>query len=116
MHVHVNDVGRGDRGGGGGRSAVPDLGDPLRRPGGAGPARAAARPDGRAAVVVAAGAGIAELFAAEGATVVPGNPSTGELLDAIRATGAAPGGGAAQRPQHPGGGERRRRGGARGSA
>ncbi|MCM0677595.1 Dak phosphatase, partial [Micromonospora phytophila] len=46
-------------------------------------------PDGRAAVVVAAGAGIAELFAGEGATVVPGNPSTGELLDAIRATGAA---------------------------
>ncbi|MEU7620176.1 DAK2 domain-containing protein, partial [Micromonospora rifamycinica] len=43
----------------------------------------------RAAVVVAAGVGIAELFGGEGATVVPGNPSTGELLDAIRATAAA---------------------------
>ncbi|EEP73914.1 dak phosphatase [Micromonospora sp. ATCC 39149] len=39
--------------------------------------------------MVASGAGIAELFAGEGATVVPGNPSTGELLDAIRATSAA---------------------------
>ncbi|PZF87069.1 Dak phosphatase, partial [Micromonospora deserti] len=46
-------------------------------------------PEGRAAVVVAAGAGIAELFAGEGATVVPANPSTGELLDAVRVTGAA---------------------------
>ncbi|MER7420610.1 DAK2 domain-containing protein [Micromonospora peucetia] len=50
------------------------------------PAVAAA---GRAAVVVAAGAGIAGLFTGEGATVVPGNPSTGELVDAIRVTGAA---------------------------
>lgn len=40
-------------------------------------------------MVVATGAGIAELFGAEGATVVPANPSTGELLDAVRATGAA---------------------------
>ncbi|WP_431729783.1 DAK2 domain-containing protein [Verrucosispora sp. TAA-831] len=46
-------------------------------------------PDGRGAVVVAAGPGIAELLAGEGAVVVPGNPSTGELLDAVRATGAA---------------------------
>ncbi|MFI7079866.1 DAK2 domain-containing protein [Micromonospora sp. NPDC049903] len=46
-------------------------------------------PDGRGAVVVATGPGIAELLAGEGAVVVPGNPSTGELLDAVRATGAA---------------------------
>ncbi|WP_433531918.1 DAK2 domain-containing protein [Micromonospora sp. CA-263727] len=56
-----------------------------------GSARAAGEPvpapDGRGAVVVAAGAGIAELLAGEGAVVVPGNPSTGELLDAVRATG-----------------------------
>ncbi|TBL30671.1 DAK2 domain-containing protein [Verrucosispora sp. SN26_14.1] len=44
--------------------------------------------DGRGAVVVATGPGIAALLAGEGAVVVPGNPSTGELLDAVRATGA----------------------------
>lgn len=44
---------------------------------------------GRAAVVVAPGAGIAALVTAEGATAVAGNPSTGELLDAVRATDAA---------------------------
>jgi dihydroxyacetone kinase-like predicted kinase len=44
---------------------------------------------GRAAVVVAAGDGLADLFTAEGATVVAGNPSAGELLAAIRSTGAA---------------------------
>jgi DAK2 domain fusion protein YloV len=44
---------------------------------------------GRAAVVVAAGDGLADLFTAEGATLVAGNPSTGELLAAIRSTRAA---------------------------
>ncbi|WP_422770891.1 DAK2 domain-containing protein [Plantactinospora sp. WMMC1484] len=49
----------------------------------------AARPQPeRAAVVVAAGSGLATIFAAEGATVVHGNPSAGELLGAIRSTGA----------------------------
>ncbi|MGW4463264.1 DAK2 domain-containing protein [Micromonospora sp. NPDC004704] len=47
------------------------------------------RPHGRAAVVVAHGAGLAELLTAEGATVVRGNPSTLDLLTAIRSTGAA---------------------------
>jgi hypothetical protein len=47
----------------------------------------AAPPGGaeRGAVVVATGAGLVRLFADEGATVVPGpNPSTGQLLEAIR--------------------------------
>ena len=47
-----------------------------------------AEPALRGAVVVATGDGLAALFAAEGATVVGGNPSTGEMLDAIAATGA----------------------------
>ncbi|WBB72345.1 DAK2 domain-containing protein [Micromonospora sp. WMMD1128] len=87
VHVHVNDVG-----------AAVEAGVVAGRPHRIGvtrfadrtaPAPAVVRPDGRAAVVVATGAGIAGLFAAEGAVVVPANPSTGELLDAIRATGAA---------------------------
>ncbi len=43
----------------------------------------------RATVVVVPGAGLAALFEAEGAAIVPGpNPSTAEILDVIRATGA----------------------------
>ena len=42
----------------------------------------------RGAVVVAAGDGLTALFRAEGATVVDRNPSTGEMLAAITATGA----------------------------
>ncbi|MFI7072137.1 DAK2 domain-containing protein [Micromonospora sediminicola] len=89
VHVHVNDVGAaveaGVVAGRPHRITVTRFADQTAPA----PAPAAARPDGRAAVVVATGAGIAELFAAEGAVVVPANPSTGELLDAIRATGAA---------------------------
>ncbi|SCG62888.1 DAK2 domain-containing protein [Micromonospora humi] len=88
VHVHVDDVGAaveaGVVAGRPHRIAVTRFADQ------AAPAtERAARPEGRAAVVVATGAGIAELFAAEGAVVVPANPSTGELLDAVRATGAA---------------------------
>ncbi|NES14025.1 MULTISPECIES: DAK2 domain-containing protein [unclassified Micromonospora] len=87
VHVHVNDVGAaieaGVVAGRPHRITVTRFADQVPPP------PPAAQPDGRAAVVVATGAGIAELFAAEGATVVPANPSTGELLDAIRATGAA---------------------------
>ncbi|SBT53100.1 DAK2 domain-containing protein [Micromonospora auratinigra] len=89
VHVHVNDVGAaieaGVVAGRPHRITVTRFADQTA-------AAAAAPPrvsDGRAAVVVATGAGIAELFGAEGATVVPANPSTGELLDAVRATGAA---------------------------
>jgi DAK2 domain fusion protein YloV len=49
--------------------------------------RQPARP-GRGAVVVAAGDGLAALFAAEGAVVVDRNPSIAEMLDAIAATDA----------------------------
>ncbi|MGW5672712.1 DAK2 domain-containing protein, partial [Micromonospora sp. NPDC003776] len=87
VHVHVNDVGAaieaGVVAGRPHRITVTRFADQAPAP------PAVPLPDGRAAVVVATGAGIAELFAAEGATVVPANPSTGELLDAIRATGAA---------------------------
>lgn len=87
VHVHVDDVGAaveaGVVAGRPRRITVTRFADQTA------PAPEPARPDGRAAVVVATGAGIAELFAAEGAVVVPANPSTGELLDAIRATGAA---------------------------
>ncbi|OKI89365.1 DAK2 domain-containing protein [Micromonospora sp. CB01531] len=84
VHVHVNDVGAaieaGVVAGRPHRITVTRFADQAPPP---------PLPDGRAAVVVATGAGIAELFGAEGATVVPANPSTGELLDAIHATGAA---------------------------
>lgn len=45
-------------------------------------------PTARAVVVTAAGDGLAELFAGEGAHPVHANPSTSEILDAILATGA----------------------------
>ncbi|HEX2773302.1 MAG TPA: Dak phosphatase, partial [Micromonosporaceae bacterium] len=45
-------------------------------------------PDGRAAVVVAAGDGLAALLTAEGAVVVGASPSIGDMLDAIRSTRA----------------------------
>ncbi|MEU5959892.1 DAK2 domain-containing protein [Micromonospora parva] len=100
VHVHVNDVGAaveaGVAAGRPYRISVTRFADPPEPP--ADPPEPPADPPeppagpavtGRAAVVVATGGGIAELFAAEGATVVPGNPSTGELLDAVRSTGAA---------------------------
>jgi dihydroxyacetone kinase-like predicted kinase len=43
---------------------------------------------GRAVVVVCSGERLAALFAAEGATVLAGTPSTGEVLAAIESTGA----------------------------
>ncbi|BCJ57983.1 DAK2 domain-containing protein [Micromonospora endophytica] len=84
VHVHVNDVG-----------AAIEAGVVAGRPHQISVTRFADQlasvpaPDGRAAVVVAAGAGLAELFAGEGAVAVPGNPSTGELLEAVLSTGAA---------------------------
>ncbi|NED52727.1 Dak phosphatase, partial [Micromonospora aurantiaca] len=89
VHVHVNDIGAaveaGVVAGRPHRISVTRFADQVAPA----PGPQVPLPEGRAAVVVATGAGIAELFAAEGAVVVPANPSTGELLDAIRATGAA---------------------------
>ncbi|MBM0278361.1 DAK2 domain-containing protein, partial [Micromonospora tarensis] len=91
VHVHVNDVGAAvEAGVAAGRpyrisvTRFADQSEPLPGPPAVGPPAV-----GRAAVVVATGGGIADLFAAEGATVLPANPSTGELLDAVRSTGAA---------------------------
>ncbi|MFC0530159.1 DAK2 domain-containing protein [Phytohabitans kaempferiae] len=82
VHVHVNDIGAAiEAGVEAGRphritvTRFEDQAPPLD-------------PDGRGAVVVAAGPGLVELFAGEGARVVAGNPSTAELLDAVRATRA----------------------------
>ncbi|AVT30829.1 Dak phosphatase [Plantactinospora sp. BC1] len=91
VHVHVNDVGAAIEAGVlAGRPyqiSVTRFEDQL-------PAAAPAEqpePDApeRAAVVVASGPGLAAIFAAEGATVVDGNPSAGELLAAVRSTGAS---------------------------
>ncbi|MEU4687802.1 DAK2 domain-containing protein [Actinoplanes sp. NPDC023714] len=80
VHVHTTEIGpaieAGVRAGRPYRIGVTQLEE--RRPG----------RDLRAAVVVAAGGGLTALFEGEGATVVGRNPSTAELLDAIRATGA----------------------------
>ncbi|WP_212816352.1 DAK2 domain-containing protein [Polymorphospora rubra] len=95
VHVHVNDIGAAIEAGiVAGRPhqiAVTRFDDQVDGAPAAEPADPAARPGdgpGRAAVVVAAGDGLAALFVAEGAVVVAGRPSTGELLDAIRSTGA----------------------------
>jgi hypothetical protein len=57
-------------------------------PGGSPDNRMVIRDGGRGAVVVASGGGLVELFSSEGAVVVGGTPSIGEVLAAIRATGA----------------------------
>ncbi|MDG4769673.1 DAK2 domain-containing protein [Solwaraspora sp. WMMD792] len=82
VHVHVDDIG-----------AAIEAGIAAGRPYQISVTRFADQPApplaGRAAVVVAAGTGLAALFTGEGADVVGGSPSTAELLDAIRRTGAA---------------------------
>ncbi|MFV2017107.1 DAK2 domain-containing protein [Micromonospora sp. LOL_023] len=82
VHVHVDDIG-----------AAIEAGIAAGRPYQISVTRFAdhpvpAGPPTRSAVVVATGAGLATLFAGEGAAVVGGSPSTAELLDAVRATGA----------------------------
>ncbi len=107
VHVHVNDIGAAiESGVRAGRpygirvTRFADQMPPFARPStehtDVDPADAlaasAAEPAGRGLVVVAAGVGLAELFEGEGAVVVAGgptnNPSTGEVLAAISATGA----------------------------
>nr|MDT0661532.1 DAK2 domain-containing protein [Micromonospora sp. DSM 115978] len=93
VHVHVNDVGAAvEAGVVAGRPyqiSVTRFADqtPAGPTGTPPPAVTGSRT--RAAVVVAAGDGLAAIFGAEGATVAATNPSTGELLAAIRSTGAA---------------------------
>lgn len=92
VHVHVDDVGAaveaGVAAGTPHRIRVANLAEQALRRGGS--LRAA--PAGRGLVAVAAGPGLAQLFKAAGATVVSWRPgrrcSTGEILDAIRRTGA----------------------------
>jgi uncharacterized protein len=96
VHVHVNDVGAAVEAG-------LDAGRPFRitvtrfadqvgeGPGGLPVMNE--RPATRSVVAVAPGEGLAALFTASGAVVVQGgptnNPSTGELLDAVRRAGGA---------------------------
>ncbi|MEV7226522.1 DAK2 domain-containing protein [Polymorphospora sp. NPDC051019] len=92
VHVHVNDIGAAIEAGiAAGRPyqiAVTRFADQVDAAPAVEPTGPPAGPAGRGAVVVAAGDGLAALFVAEGAVVAAGRPSTGELLDAIRATGA----------------------------
>jgi uncharacterized protein len=90
VHVHVNDVGAaieaGIEAGRPHRISVTRFADqspvaPVPADGEAGTRRGA--------VVVATGTGLVQLFSAEGAAVAPGpSPSTVEILNAIRSTGA----------------------------
>ena len=95
VHVHVNDVGAaveaGVDAGRPSRITVTRFADQM----GQGPDGLPVmneRPGGRAVVAVAPGEGLAALFTGSGAVVVEGgpssNPSTGELLDAVRRAGA----------------------------
>ncbi len=91
VHVHVDDVGRaveaGIEAGTPRRIRVTHFAEQLERTRTTRPKRT-----GRAVVAVAAGPGLEALFAEAGATVIPGGPgrrpSTGEILAAIRASGA----------------------------
>jgi hypothetical protein len=97
VHVHVDDVGAaieaGIAAGRPHRITVTRFADQMPAASVNGTSRPAVAPTAvRGVVVVVEGTGIAELFSAEGATVVDGgpaaSPSTAELLTAIRATGA----------------------------
>jgi DAK2 domain fusion protein YloV len=96
VHVHVNDVGAaveaGVEAGRPFRITVTRFADQSGEGAGGLPVMNE-RPAGRAVVAVAPGEGLAALFSGSGAVVVDGgptnNPSTGELLDAVRRAGAA---------------------------
>jgi DAK2 domain fusion protein YloV len=105
VHVHVNDVGAaveaGVDAGRPYRITVTRFADQMAVSAGTAvtaPPERVTEPDHRAVVVVTRGAGLAAILTAEGATVVDagasveggetGSPSTFDLLDAIRATGA----------------------------
>ena len=92
VHVHVDDVGAAVEAG-------IEAGRPYRVRVTHFAEQAARRPHGevertgRTVVVVAAGAGLGDLFVQAGATVLPGGPgrrpSTGQILEAITGSGAA---------------------------
>jgi len=90
VHVHVNDVGAaieaGVEAGRPSRITVTRFEEQFaaRRS----RAEGVTAPQERAVVVVCTGPGLAELLESEGATVLTGNPSTRQLLDAIVHTGA----------------------------
>ncbi len=93
VHVHVDDVGAaveaGIEAGRPYRVRVTHFAEQVaRRSAGTRTVRT-----GRKVVVVAAGRGLSDLFAEAGATVVPAGPgrrpSTGQILEAVAATGAA---------------------------
>jgi DAK2 domain fusion protein YloV len=92
VHVHVDDVGAaieaGIEAGRPHRVRVTHFAEQVARR-----APATAERRGRAVVVVAAGAGLGQLFEEAGARVLPGGPgrrpSTGQILEAIISTGAA---------------------------
>lgn len=90
VHVHVNDVGAaieaGVEAGRPSRITVTRFEDQIA--GRSARAEAAAAPQERAVVVVCSGPGLADLLESEGATVLTGNPSTRQLVDAIVRTGA----------------------------
>jgi uncharacterized protein len=95
VHVHVDDVGAaveaGIEAGRPHRVRVTHFAEQAARRA-AGVAGTVTR-EGRTVVVVAAGAGLGELFVRAGATVVPGGPgrrpSTGQIIEAILEGGAA---------------------------
>src|SRR4051812_33362464 len=92
VHVHVDDVGAaveaGIRAGRPYRVRVTHFAEQAERPAPPTTLRA-----GRTVVVVAAGAGLGDLFVQAGATVVPGGPgrrpSTGQILEAVTSAGTA---------------------------
>ncbi len=93
VHVHVDDVGAaveaGIEAGRPHRIRVTHFAEQLERRG----VHKVSERRGRKVVIGAAGAGLEQLFAEAGATVVPvgpgRRPSTGQILEAITATGAA---------------------------
>ncbi|UWP84103.1 DAK2 domain-containing protein [Dactylosporangium fulvum] len=89
VHVHVNDVGAaieaGIEAGRPSRITVTRFADQIAARQGL---ALIPQQRERAVVVVCTGAGLGELLTAEGATVLGGTPSTGEILEAIKATGA----------------------------
>jgi dihydroxyacetone kinase-like predicted kinase len=92
VHVHVDDVGAaveaGIRAGRPYRVRVTHFAEQPERPVPRTTVQA-----GRSVVVVAAGAGLGDLFVRAGATVVPGGvgrrPSTGQILEAVTSAGTA---------------------------